>query len=106
MIQKAFIEDNQSVRCRLTFTLPEFIWADRVYLVGDFNAWNRTSHPMRQQTDGRWSITIELPAGPAYEFRYLCDGEWLNDSQADAYHESLIGSHNCVVYTDPPATES
>jgi hypothetical protein len=36
----------------------------------------------------------------------LCDGEWLNDSQADAYHESLIGSHNCVVYTDPPAPQS
>ncbi len=106
MIQKAFIENNQSIRCRLTFTLPEFIWADRVFLVGDFNDWSRTTHPMRQQGDGRWLITIELPAGPAYEFRYLCDGEWLNDSQADAYHESLIGSHNCVVYTDPPAPQS
>ena len=54
VIQKTFIEINQSVHCRLTFILPEFIWADRVFLVGDFNDWNRSSHPMRQQT--RWPL--------------------------------------------------
>ncbi|PYK57671.1 MAG: hypothetical protein DME21_16850 [Verrucomicrobia bacterium] len=26
--------------------------AQSVYLIGDFNDWNRTSHPMERQTDG------------------------------------------------------
>jgi len=28
-----------------------------VYLIGDFNDWNRTSHPMERQTDGFWLTT-------------------------------------------------
>ncbi|KAN0037719.1 hypothetical protein ACTFIV_003073 [Dictyostelium citrinum] len=32
--------------------------AHEVYLVGDFNQWNKTSHPLERDNYGRWSIFI------------------------------------------------
>lgn len=101
MIQKQFLRSQQGVRCRLTFVLPELIWADSVYVVGDFNAWDRTALPMHQDAQGQWKATLEVEAGGAYQFRYLCDGDWLNDNQADDYCVNDYGGHNSVVTTHP-----
>lgn len=101
MIEKQFIRDERGDRVRVTFTLPDSIWASAIFLVGDFNDWNRTSHPMRQDSDGRWTLTVDLEPGRAYQFRYLADGEWMNDNQADAYAFNQYGSHNFIVVTDP-----
>jgi 1,4-alpha-glucan branching enzyme len=99
MIQKKHIRSEQAIRCRLTFVLPEFIWADSVYVVGDFNGWDRTALPMQQDAQGQWKATVEVDAGGVYQFRYLCDGDWLNDNQADAYYANDFGGHNSVVFT-------
>jgi 1,4-alpha-glucan branching enzyme len=39
--------------------------ARAVYLFGDFNGWNRSSHPLRRIDDGAWEITADgaLPHG-------------------------------------------
>lgn len=103
MIQKQFIKSGKTTKCRLTFTLPEEIWADEVFLVGSFNNWDETAHPLRQTNSGEWRIILDLPANAEYQFRYLCDGEWLNDSSADGYQENPHGSHNSVVSTVVPA---
>ena len=105
MIHKQFLDNERGPICRVTFVLPESIWADHIYLVGEFNQWNSTSHPMRQTLQGQWTITLDLPAGPAYEFRYLCDGEWLNDNQADGYVPNPHGAHNFIVRTDPAGSQ-
>jgi 1,4-alpha-glucan branching enzyme len=60
--------------------------ADELYLVGDFNNWSDTSHPMKKMKDGAFSLDIELPLGKDCQFRYRTGGNvWLNDPQADAY---------------------
>lgn len=99
MIGKKFIQSDQDLVVRVTFTLPDGIWADDIYLVGDFNDWDETAHPMQQDQLGHWTLTLELEAGRIYQFRYLCDGEWMNDNQADAYVNNPYGSHNFVVVT-------
>ena len=33
--------------------------ADAIHLIGDFNAWNRKSHPMKKLDDGTWEIYLE-----------------------------------------------
>ena len=33
--------------------------ADAVHLIGDFNDWNRTSHPLTRLEDGTWEIYLE-----------------------------------------------
>jgi 1,4-alpha-glucan branching enzyme len=100
MIQKQHIRTVQATKCRLTFVLPELIWADSVYVVGDFNGWDKTALPMQQDAQGQWKATIDVEADGVYQFRYLCDGDWLNDNQADAYYANDYGGHNSVVFTD------
>ncbi|RME43128.1 MAG: glycoside hydrolase family 13, partial [Chloroflexi bacterium] len=39
----------------VTFTIPCTIWADTIHLVGDFNDWNKESHPLVQHEDA-WTI--------------------------------------------------
>ncbi len=102
MIEKSYIEKEGFLVARVKFTLPSSTWASSIHLVGDFNEWDPTSHPFVCDRDGVWSITIDLPCGRAYQFRYLCDGrDWINDGQADAYIYNQFGSDNCVLITDP-----
>lgn len=101
MIQKTFVQTETGTIARVVFTLPDSIWADSIYLVGDFNNWNQTTHQMAHNQQGQWTITVELELGRAYQFRYLRDGEWMNDNQADAYVYNPYESHNFVVVTDP-----
>ncbi|MBV7340150.1 isoamylase early set domain-containing protein [Chloroflexi bacterium TSY] len=86
----------------VTFTLPNSLWADHVYLVGDFNDWDRCAHPMQCNRAGEWVLTVDLEPGRTYQFRYLIDGHsWTNDDNADAYVRNLHGSDNFIVITDP-----
>ena len=102
MINKAYIESESGQVARVSFELPNVIWADVITLVGDFNGWDQASHPCQQERDGEWTITVELEVGHAYQFRYLCDGEeWMNDPDADAYVVNPYGGDNFVVVTDP-----
>jgi 1,4-alpha-glucan branching enzyme len=102
VIHKEFVEVGDKLLARVKFTLPKSLWADAIYLVGDFNHWNRASHPLLRDRDGGWHITIDLEVGRIYQFRYLRDGlEWMNDNQSDAYVANPYGSDNSVVVTDP-----
>lgn len=102
MIRKSYITVDGRPIARVTFTLPESIWADTIHLVGDFNDWNRTGHPFQRDREGRWTITVDLELRRAYQFRYLRDGEeWMNDGDADAYVYNPFGGNNFVIVTDP-----
>lgn len=98
--------DNPA-KVRVTFELPSAIWADRVYLCGDFNDWSETTTPLEQsRKDGTWRVTLELDAGQRYEFRYLVNGtEWHSDWNADGYVKNIYGADNSVVNTTLPQDE-
>ncbi len=101
MITKTFIKTEEGLVARVRFTLSQHIWADTIYLVGDFNDWNRSSHPFQRDREGRWTLTLDLSPGRAYQFRYLCDGAWMGDNQADAYVHYATSLDNFLVITDP-----
>jgi 1,4-alpha-glucan branching enzyme len=86
--------------CKVTFKIePEAAepFAE-AYLVGEFNEWNGTSHPMKPLKRGGFSATVELAPGRAYQFRYLMDGSaWENDWAADGYVPTELGTDNSVV---------
>lgn len=89
---------------RVTFELPSCIWADRIYLVGDFNQWSEQATPLRQDRDGVWRATVDLKQGTQAEFRYLIDGQWRTDFHADGEMTNTFGSQNSVVRADLPET--
>ena len=55
--------------------------AHAVYLMGDFNHWNPTSHPMRRRADGSWVVAVPLDCGSHY-YKFLVDGESVLDPHA------------------------
>ena len=84
--------------CRVTFKLPAEVDAQTANLVGEFNNWDETAHPMKRLKDNSFSLTISLPANQAYRFRYQLDGErWENDWSADAYVPNVHGSEDSII---------
>jgi len=90
----------QTDSCRITFRLSKDAAgsADKVTIVGDFNNWDAEASPMRKLRDGRFEITLELPVGREYRFRYIIDGcRWENDWCADGYKPNIYGCGDSVV---------
>ena len=92
--------------CRVTFKLPAEVAAETAHLVGDFNDWDTTSHPMGKLKDGGFSLTISLPTDKSYRFRYLLDGSrWENAWAADAYVPNQYGSDDSLIKFEQQETE-
>ena len=106
MIRKSVVETEKGKVARVTFSLPDSVWADTIYLVGDFNGWNNTSHPFVLERDGAWVITVDLELNREYQFRYRRDGEWMNDNHADGYAQNPYGSDNFIVMTQGEGLKS
>lgn len=87
------------------FELPAYLWADRVYVVGDFNDWDRQRTPLHQARDGVWRVEIDLPCGQRFQFRYYVDNHWLTDNHADGMTDNPYGTQNSIVETALPITE-
>lgn len=85
---------------RVTFELPSCIWADKVYVTGDFNDWDERSVAMRQTRNGLWRAELDLLAGKRYEFRYIIDGHWQTDYHADGSTTNSYGEENSVVVAE------
>ena len=90
---------------RICFELPAYLWADRVYVVGDFNDWDRQRTPLYQDRDGVWRVEVDLPCGQRFQFRYYVDDHWLTDNHADGMTDNPYGTQNSIVETDLPVTE-
>ena len=83
---------------RVTFEMPPGVASDSVSLCGEFNGWEPPGTPLKRRKDGSFSVTVSLPAGRSYRYRYLIDGErWENDWAADAYAPNGFGSDDSVV---------
>ena len=96
MLKKTYTKTRRV--CRVTFGLPPEIDAQTAFLCGEFNNWDRTSHPMKRRKNGSFSLTLSLEPGKQYRFRYLLDGErWENDWAADAYVPNSLGSDDSIV---------
>ena len=55
--------------------------ASEVFVTGDFNDWDPTSHPMRRMTDGAWRAKILLNHGH-HHYLFLVDGRPALDPKA------------------------
>lgn len=70
--------------CKVTFSVPAEE-AENVVVVGTFNEWNTEATSLKKLKNGTFKGTVDLEKDNAYEFRYVVDGVYVNDDQADAF---------------------
>lgn len=70
--------------------------AEEVALLGDFNHWNAGAHPMKRNADGRWTVSLFLPAG-RYEYKLMVDGNWREASKRQPTVPNAFGTLNNVL---------
>jgi len=97
-MKKTYTKTGDS--CRVTFELPAEVGAKMASVAGEFNQWDKESHPLTARKGGRFSRTITLEAKSEFRFRYWVDGErWENDWDADKYVPNEFGTEDSVVTT-------
>ena len=77
-------------RVYFTFERPD---AEEVHLVGSFNDWE-DGRLLKRDKKGVWKTWMSLAPG-RYEYRYLVDGHWENDPEAE-HCPNPHGGHNCL----------
>ncbi|THD68938.1 glycoside hydrolase [Robertkochia marina] len=83
--------------CKVTFTVPA-AEAKKVEVVGDFNEWNPKGATLKKLKNGNFKTTLDLPVEQSYEFRYIIDGAYVNEQEADDYRwNDYAGAENAVL---------
>lgn len=83
--------------CKVTFEL-EGIEAENIVAVGNFNNWNTDATPLKKFKNGKFKATVDLKKDNSYEFRYVVDGAYINDEQADSYKwNDYAGAENGIL---------
>ena len=79
----------------VTFALVEH-QAHHVLLGGTFNNWSTETTPMERLGDGRWQTRWALAPG-RHEYKFLVDGQWLPDPNAQEQSSNDYGTINSIL---------
>ena len=79
----------------IVFTLlaPE---ARSVFVAGEFNAWSFEATPLKAMGLGEWVVRLMLRSG-RYEYRFVVDGQWIDDPEAVQRVANPHGGFNSVL---------
>ncbi|MGL2987003.1 isoamylase early set domain-containing protein [Flavobacterium sp. RSSA_27] len=94
-IKKQFVKTKPV--CKVTFSI---LAKDAVSaaVVGDFNNWNIEEGSMAKLKNGTFKGVFDLPKDATYEFKYLVDGNYLNDPEADGLKwNDFAAAENSVI---------
>jgi 1,4-alpha-glucan branching enzyme len=73
--------------------------ANSVFIAGSFNDWSPDATPLGKNGGGAWTVEIALPAG-RHEYRFVVDGEWVDDPQAAEVVPNAHGGVNAVLVSE------
>jgi len=94
-IKKQFIKTKPV--CKVTFSI-EAKEANAVSVVGDFNGWNQNEGTLSKLKNGTFKGVFDLPKDASYEFKYVIDGNFVNEPEADSYRwNDFAGTENGVL---------
>jgi len=78
------------------------VWApnaQEVQLVGDFNGWDGSQHPMARDAHGVWNLEAEVGSGALYKFKVRgADGRWIDKADPFAFRAQHPPETASVVY--------
>jgi 1,4-alpha-glucan branching enzyme len=77
----------------MKFTAPK---ARSVSVAGSFNGWDSQRTPLRKEAGGVWRAFVPLSPG-RYEYRFVVDGQWLEDPDAKESISNPYGGRNSVL---------
>lgn len=84
-ITKQPLKSKPVVKCAFKVNAEQVANADALSLVGCFNNWDTSAHPMKKLKNGDFKLDVNLDANQSYQFRYCSDkGDWFNEPEADA----------------------
>jgi 1,4-alpha-glucan branching enzyme len=95
MLKKKEVKGTDEIMS-VTFETKAPPKAKSVTLVGDFNEWDAKSTPMKKRKDGIWAVTLRLPKQKRYQYRFVIDGEWITDPDAEMVVANPFGTQNAV----------
>ncbi len=94
-IKKQFIKTKPV--CKVTFTV-DAKESNTAAVVGDFNNWNPSEGELNKQKNGTFKGIFEVPKDAAYEFKYVVDGAFVNEVEADSFKwNDFAGAENSVL---------
>ena len=91
---------NRSQCVRLEFARTG---ARDVCVAGSFNDWQPAATPMIAVGNGHWLKELALPPG-RYEYRFVVDGQWIDDPLAEAFVPNPHGGRNWVIVVPEAST--
>lgn len=83
-------------KSQITFVFQPVNGCRKVALVGSFNDWAPGACTMSRQKDGSFRKMLKLEPGE-YRYRFLVDGEWVTDPEADSVVPNVFGSTDSLV---------
>ena len=70
--------------------------AKKVVVSGSFNKWDTKKLLAKKDSKGSWAAKVALKSGK-YEYKFIVDGNWMNDPRCTSCVANSVGSHNCVI---------
>ncbi|MCK9218709.1 MAG: isoamylase early set domain-containing protein [Bacteroidales bacterium] len=98
-IEKKFLKAKSTCKVKFSLSGDRYKTSKSICIAGDFNEWSTEASPLKKSKNGTWSVTLNLPSGRDYQFRYVIDSrQWENDAEADKTVPAGIGdSENSVI---------
>lgn len=94
-VKKQFIKTKPV--CKVTFTVPAKD-SEAVAVVGDFNNWNAEDGVLAKLKNGTFKGVFEVAKDNSFEYKYIIDGNYVNEPEADSYrYNEFAGSENSVL---------
>ncbi len=90
----------------ITFSHRPLAKVDSVHVVGQFNNWDKTTHPLRLEQDGKtWRAKFKIAPG-VYQYLFVENGNrWLPDPSAPGVGDAN-GNKNSLLIVEPPDYDS
>jgi len=92
---KELISKQKIKRKKITFYFKSDD-ASEVYVVGEFNNWKNSAHPMKYNGEGIWLKSLMLPEGK-YEYKFLVNNQWVLDPRNERTCSNCFGTRNNIV---------
>ena len=70
--------------------------AKEVYLVGDFNNWEKNENSRLKNLNGIWTKDLNLNKG-TFKYRFVVDGDWIADPDNPLQEKNPYGEMDSIV---------